>query len=389
MKRLDEVTAARRKRRRKYHLRRLTAALFALAAVLLIVLAIGGINMYTFRDIGDFFAAAFAKEAEYPLMLESAKALKALELKNAFAVLTGSELIVKGSRGGELLRVGHNLNYPVMQANGARILLYDSGNRVFSVYNRTSRLFADESEYPIIAGAIASDGAAVILTRGDRTTAQLRVLSGKSYTTLFTWYGARGFPYGCGIAENGREAYVLTSAAAGGGITTTFTLIDVPAKEQRAEIRLDGIVLKVYEAGSKYIAVTDKGAFLINKEKVEAAYPFSKVPVLDVSKEGGLLAVAFGDNRQPDINFILILTEKLEEVRVIEGPGPVDDIYMRSDKLLLLSQGRVYVILQDGETEQTYETQLRAQKVFWLSSRVHVLLPDRVEKPPPAKDDVS
>jgi len=387
MKTLDEVTAARRKRRRKYHLRRLYALVAALAVIFMAVAVLGRINLFTFRGIGDSFAVAFAKNEGYPVMLESAKPLKLLQLKRSVAVLTERELLVKGNRGSELLRVSHNYSYPSMQSCETRVLLYDSGNRTFSVYNRTSHLFSGESEYPIVAGGIASDGTAVILTRGDRTVSQLRVLSGSNYSTLFLWQGAKGFPLGCGITENGKEAYVSTLFAEKGGLGTSFTIIDIAKKEQRAEIKLSGVAMRVYESASKYIILTDKGVYLINdKNEVEASYSFSRMPVIGASKEGGLIAVAFGDNQQPDINFVTILTEKLALVKTIENIGAVDDIYMTSDKLYLLSAGRINVLLPDGEQVETYETELKAGKVFLVGNRVFALLPDRIDQPVPAKD---
>ncbi|MCL2539275.1 MAG: DUF5711 family protein [Oscillospiraceae bacterium] len=381
-KALDEVTAARRKRRRKYHLRRLYFAVATLATVFVIAVVAGGINVFTFRGIGDYLSVAFAKDEGYPVMLESAKPLKLLPMKRALAVLTERELLVKGNRGAELLRIGHNYSSPAMRSTGNRILLFDSGNYVFSVYNRTSRLSNGESEYPIISGDIASDGTAVILTRGERTVSQLRVLSGRNYSTLFSWQGAKGFPYGCGISENAKQAYISALTAVRGGVDTIFTAVDIAKKEQRAEIQIPGIVIRVYESASKYIVLTDKGAFLINdKFEMEASYQFSRMPVIGVSKEGGLLAVAFGDNQQPDINYVVILTEKLAPVKTVEGVGPVDDMYMATDKLYLLSAGNIHVLLPDGERIGTYETELRAGRVFLMNSRVYVLLPDRIDQP--------
>lgn len=384
MKTRDEITAARRKRRRKYQLRRFMTLVVSLMLLTGVILLINSIQLYTFRDIGDYFKTAFSGGDGYPSMLVSTKPLKVTALKNAAAVLTDSELIIKGNKGGELLRAAHNYSNPSMQASGSRVLVYDSGNRGFSVYNRTSGLFYSESEYPIISADIAADGTVAVLTRGDRSVSQLLILSGKNYATLLTWYGAKGFPMNCGIIDNGREVYVASLIAVMGGIDTIFTTIDTVKLTQRSETVIPGTFMRAYESSEGYVVITDKGSYLYDRElKLKNKYEFSRIPVLRVSGEGGNLAIAFGDNQQPDINHIIVLSAALEEILRIDSAGAVDDLCMAADRFYQLSSGIIHEIKFDGEYTARYETQLKAYKVFLFGNKVSVLLSDRIDRPEP------
>ena len=378
----DEISAARSRRRRKYQFRRFLALMISLALIVAVIIVVNSINVFTFRDIADYFKSAFAGGDGYPVMLESTKPLKVTAMKNANAVLTDSELLVKGKRGRELLRAAHAYSNPSMQASGSRILLYDGGNRGFSVYNRTGKLFFSESEYPIISAGIADDGTIAVLTRGDRSASQLKVYSGVDYTVMFTWYGAKGFPLACGFAEGGKQAYAASLVAVSGGLDTVFTLIDVAKTQQLAETQIPGVVMRVYNSEDGYTVVTDKGVFLLSFElKLISDYRFSRVPVLRASYENGYLALVFGDNQQQDINYLVLLSGKLEEQLKLEGIGAADDLLMASDRLYLLSSGVIHEIKLDGSYSARYETQLKVIKVFLSSGRVSVLLSDRIEQP--------
>ncbi len=390
MKTRDEITAARKRRRRKYQLRRLLVFVIAIAVALGIILLISRVDMFTFRGIGDFFQTTFAKRPGYPVLLDGSKPLRVVPISNANAVLTDSELIVKGNGGGELLRSSHSFQSPDIRGAGSRILLFDRGNRSFSVYNRTGMLFSDESEYSIISADIASDGTVIILTRGDSSMSQIKVLTGSNYTTLFTWFGAKGAPYSCGISDNGNEIYFTGLVPAEGGLKTVFTVIDVGKREQRSEREVRGIIKKVYQNGAKYTLVGDEAVYLLNSNlEIEAEYPLTIVPSIRVSKENGPLAIAFGDNHQSDLNYILILSDRLEEVSKIEGVGPVEDMYMASDRLYVLSGNTVYAMQTDGTIVETYETDIKAIRVFVIGGKLSVLLPDRIEQPQKIKQQTN
>lgn len=389
MSNLDEITAARKKRRRKYHLKRGLRAVLLLLVLAAVVFVIVNVQMTTFKNLGDWLKVTFSGGGGFPVALGSGRPLQMLPLSGTFATLTESELIVTGNGGKALQRVQHGYTDPVLFGNGGKLMVVAHGGRDFSVYNRTGELFSSETEYAIISADIASNGVACVLTRGDRTTSELKVYSGGNYTHLFTWYGAKGFPLLCSISERGDEIAVVSLTVSSNGIRSIFTVIDVASKEQRAELELDGTVLRVYRSGGRYIVVTEQKALLLDASLDRLAeYSFSKMPILSVAMDrGNHLAVAFGDNNQPDINYILLLSDRLEELAVLDDVGTVRDLYVTQDRLHILSDGEVLVVQNDGTAIERYHTDIKAEQVFLVKNRVTVLLPDRVEQPERVKEE--
>ena len=379
-KQIDELTLARRRKRRKYRIRRFIAVISLIAVVIPIVILVDKVNIYTFKSIGDFFETTFAANKGYPAMLNSSKPLDALELKGATALLTSSELIVKGTRGAELFRHTHGYSNPLIDVGKTRIIIYDSGNKGYSIYNRTGQLFSSDSEYPIVSSSIAGNGMAAILTRGERSLSELEILSSTNYLTYFTWYGVSGFPLYCNFSNDSSEVYVVTLNVTNSEVVSIITFIDMDKREEKAAITLSGVVLKVYDDDTGYTVVTDTGAFRINGEyMLENRYMFSKTPILGISKKDNYLAIAFGDNNRVDVNNIVILGDKLEQQVKLTNVGSVDYIYMTSNYLYLLSSGRIYGITPSGEYSLSGEMVSRANSIFMIGNKVYVLLNDRIE----------
>ena len=388
---LDEVTIARKRKRRRYHLRRLVAVLTLIAVVVPAVILIDQVDIYTFRSLKDFFNIVFAPDKGYPAMLNSSKPLQAHELKGATAVLTTSELILKADRGAELFRHTHGYTNPLIDTGKTRMILYDSGNRSYSIYNRSGELYSAESEYPLVSAAMASNGTVAILTRGERSLSQLEILSNKDYLTSFTWYGVSGFPLYCSFSNDSKEVYAVTVSVAEDKISSIITFIEMDKRVETATVRLNGIILKVFEDRAGYTAVTDSGVFLIDKDYiVSARYMTPRTPIIGIAKTDGYLALAFGDNRRTDVNSIVILNSSLEKITQLENVGAIDSIYMTPDYLWLLSSGKVYGISPSGEYRLSCDTMLRSIDLFTVRNKLFILLHDRIEplEPTVIKEDL-
>lgn len=377
---LDEITIARKRKRRRYHLRRFIAVISLFAILIPVIILVDKVNIYTFRSIKDFFETTFASNKGYPAMLNSSKPSCAQELKGATAVVTSSELIIKGNRGAELFRHTHGYSNPLMNTGKTRVILYDSGNKNYSIYNRTGEMFAAESEFAIVSAAMANNSTAAVLTRGERSFSQLEVLSSTNYLTSFTWLGVTGFPLSCNFSEDSKEVYVVTLNVNSREIISVITFIDVEKRIENAEVKLSGIVLEMYNDRNGYTAVTDKGVFRINQEyEIENRYMLSHTPILAISKSTNHTAIAFGDNNKSDINYIVILSNTLEELTTLDSVGAVDNICMTEEYLYLLSSSQVHAITKEGEYMMSCDILQRAKSIFLIKNKPYMLLHDRIE----------
>jgi len=377
---LDEITIARKRKRRRYRLRRFIAVVSLLIVIIPIVFLIDKVNIYTFRSIKDFFLVTFASNKGYPAMLNSTKPNCTEEMKGATAILTSSELIVKATRGAELFRYTHGYSNPLVDTGNTRIILYDSGNKNYSIYNRTGELYASETEYALVSAAMAPNGMAAILTRGERSFSKLEILSNTNYLTYFTWYGVSGFPLSCNFSYDSKEVYVVTLSVNSTEVISVITFIDIDKREENGEVKLSGMVLDIFSDKKGYTVVTDKGAYTINTEyMVDNKYLFSRTPILAISKSNDYLALAFGDNNRVDINHIVILSSDLKQKSSINDVGSIDCIYMTDDYLYLLSSGKTYGISSsEGEYLLVCDILTRAKSIFMIRNKLYVLLHDRI-----------
>ena len=377
---IDEVTIARKRRRRRYHRRRFIAAITIITIITAIVIIASNINLYTFRNIKDFFTVTFAKNDGYPAMLVSSKPITAKELKGATAILTGSEVILKGTRGSELFRYTHGYSNPAIDVGKTRLIIYDSGNKSYGILNRTGILYQDESELPIVSAAISNSGTVAVLTRGERSLAQLEVKSNIDYLSDFIWYGVSGFPLSCNFSLDNKEIYVVTLSATNSGIVSILTFIDLDKKIEVGEVTLGGMILEVYGDSRQYTVVTDKGVYLLNNEhKTDISYSFSRTPILSIAKSDNYLALSFGDNSKADVNYTIILSNELEPLVTIKDIGVVDGTYMTSDLLLVLTSGRVKGFTPLGVEISECELVTRAVNIFTVRNKLYLLLNDRID----------
>jgi hypothetical protein len=378
----DEITAARRKKRIKVQARRFFFFVVALVVLLSAALAVNSVSRTTFLDVGDFFTALLKGGGGYPAKLGDSAPIEARRMSMACAVVTKAELITFSSGGARLMTARHGYLNPCMDAAENRILLYNVGSKDVSIYNRTQNIASFSEEYAIIDAKVADDGTAAVLTRSGRYACQLNIYSNGDYRKLLTWYGASGFPLGAYISDDGTRAAAARTIARNGEIYTVMASIDILREEEEFELEFAGVTMAAYYVGNGMIAVTDRGAYQIDADgKVESAYAFPVTPVLGVAKDqGSNIAVAFGDNNQPDVNRVVILKNGLVERGTIEGCGAVSGMYISGGRLYILGGRTVSEYGIDGGRRARYDAGPNAVAALDLNGLV-VVTPDSLIRP--------
>jgi len=254
-------------------------------------------------------------------------------------------------------------------------------SRDISVWNRSQNVISFKTDYAIIDGRVSQEGTVVLLTRSERYNCQMEVYRNGKYERALTWYASRGFPGRVCVSDNGSLAAVARIVTEGGELTTLLTVIDLTAKAEKYEIEFPGITVDCFFSDRQLIAVTDTACYLVDeKGEVGPVYAFSDAPLIEIAHdEGQNLALAFGDNNQPAVNRIVILTRQLAERAVIEGCGTVTDMYLTSDRLYLLTERRIVEYTAAGKENRVYEVPWNTFAVLHLDGIIAVL-PDRISR---------
>jgi hypothetical protein len=378
----DEITAARREKRRKVRLKRFFVFFIVLVIVLGSVIAANSVTKTTFADIGDFFVTSFKGGGGYPAELGTHIPIQIERMSMAYAVITKTELLTYSSRGSNLMTVNHGYLNPCIDCAGNRILLYNAGNRDISVYNRSGNIISFKTEYVIIDAKVAQDGTVAALTQSERYSCQLEVYKNGRYEKLLTWYGdTSAFPIGTYLNDRGSLVAVARVFAKGGSIYTKLAAIDTGNLNEIYEIEFEGMALNAYFDGDSIVVVTDCAAYQISRSgEIKQSYEFPEMPILSIAKDDSTnISIAFGDNHQPAVNKIIILSRTLSELCVIEQCGSVSDMYMSSNRLYVLGDRVVSEYDMNGKVRDRYEAPHETLAIIEFNGII-AILPDRAER---------
>lgn len=376
----DEITAARRKKRRKVRTKRFFWFFVALVVLLGSFTVLNSVTKTTFADVGDFFATTF-KGGGYPVKLGELAPMQVERMSMSYAVVTKAELLTYSSGGAQLMAIKHGYLNPCIAAKGNRILLYNAGSRDVSVYNRSRHIASFKTEYAIIDAAVSDDGTLAILTQSDQYNSQLEIYQNGNYDRLFRWYGDKGFPIGVYISDGGSTVSVARMIAKDGEIYTVLASIGVSEKKENYEVEFAGMTLEAYYEGDSIIAVTNRGAYLLDKNgEIKQTYAFPETPILAITRDqNSSIAVAFGDNNRFAVNKIVVLKRTLAEQCIIEMCGVVTDMYMSGNRLYVLGDRMVGEYDVGGRLLRRYETDFDTFAIFELNGLIAVM-PDYVRR---------
>lgn len=98
---------------------------------------------------------------------------------------------------------------PVLAPSDRYILVYDLGGTGWSVYNQLARIVSRETDEPIIAGDIASDGSLVLVTRSRDTRFVVELYNAAFNRTMLSYKD--GYVLSAAISEKG-DQFLVASA---------------------------------------------------------------------------------------------------------------------------------------------------------------------------------
>lgn len=376
----DEISAARRKKRRRYNLKRLARFLAVVLMLCIAITAANSVTSTTAKDIGDFFGGIFASSSGWPVELGESSVIQTEKLTGAFAVVTDGELIVTSRRGARLLELKHGMVSPFIAASGKRIALCNRGSRDITVCNRTSELAEIQTDGVIIDAAMSENGQLAVLCGSERYTCEMGVYSNGLYERRMNWKCASGFPLLVRISSRGSRAAAVTVSLSLGQLESTVTVINTKDCTEQSITTIEGLICELYvEDDGGFVAVTEEEICRCSAAGEQTArYSFAGKPLLNISRKGTRLAVAFGDNSRSAINSVVVLNRSLAEICTISGCGEIKDMCFSSDRLYLLGSGRLSVYNTAGKNIKVYIADTKAQSIVDFSSIIEIL-PDSAQ----------
>ena len=189
-----DIEEYRKKKKREKAVRRLIRVM---AAVVLLLGAVGGVYFYQKYDLGEFLyqspnSQAASQETSvqtgsFPISLDSVTPLELEPFQDGTLLLTDEELLVIHSDGSVPNQFVHSFTNPVLRIGHDQFLLYDRGGYGYRMENEKGSIASGRTTASIQAGACGYNSHFALVAADPHYAASVTVYD-KSGQELLTWY---------------------------------------------------------------------------------------------------------------------------------------------------------------------------------------------------------
>lgn len=179
---------------------------------------------YLVKDINA--ASLTAQERANTLEYPSSQSSPAFASYRGGLVVAGStEVTVLNASGKRTLSSPVSYGTPAVAASDKYFLTYGRGQNTFALFNAFSKIYSEDTRFPIYGAAIADDGSFVILTRSQTYASELLFYNRKR--EQIAAYHLRGYATSLALSPSGATAMVLSTDSEEGVWTTKISVIQI------------------------------------------------------------------------------------------------------------------------------------------------------------------
>ncbi len=158
--------------------------------------------------------------------------------RGGLAVAGDSGLQLFTATGRETLNDSPEYVSPIMKSSDSFLLVYDVGEKSYSLYNSFVCVRHEEFDYPVLGGAVSDSGAYVVVTQTYEHTGAVRVYT-KNYE-LSTAYLRNQMVIDADISNSGKRVAFTTSASIDGAYNTTLVIAAPGEHDTMSEMTFEG-----------------------------------------------------------------------------------------------------------------------------------------------------
>lgn len=346
-----------------------------LAVVLVIFIVVISVSLYSSifsYDVSDFFRSTFSI-GSFPVTIEDGAVKEKAVSAGALFMLNDTDLKTVSGSGAVLLEYRHGIANPGLAVSGNRAVIYSRGGKSYKVFNRTMNLYSGSMTNPIISVAVTPSGKTAFLTSGDVYTGELNVFDRKG-DKIFTWYGSDGFPVGVYASSYRNNVVILGVRSENGELYTTVSCLDLDTKSERSTFQLEGMpVMAFHDNDAVIIFLDDRCVKCDLSGNISAEYDYNGRTILGIRSDSGKdIAIAFGDNKKSELNSISVLTRKVTEICEIDFKDTIEDFWVSSDKIYVLSRGRIDAFSHSGLLEEIYHCDISTYSLVYFGGVIRL-----------------
>lgn len=287
MAQVQNIDELRKRRDQKKNRRRA-----GIVAVLVLIVALSVLGLQIFIRSGasvklDTAIARFRGSPGYPVLAPAGEVLGMELYGSGPAILTDTGLFSYHSDARQSLAVQHGMSNPVARFSQSRILLYDRGGTILTVYGKGSEIFKKIYDYPIFTAALSKYGELAVVTGSQQHAGEITVYT-SSFEEKFKWYSADDYITQVTLSPLGDLLAFGSMGTRGGVLVSTVRLFGFQSEEalMSAEYEDAGIYSVRFKGdGSLHVITSRFVAALDAKGKETGRYSFGNAPLSYFSDE--------------------------------------------------------------------------------------------------------
>lgn len=306
---------------------------------------------YLAKDLGA--ASSLISGTEGVINYETAERNRTFALyRGGLAVAGDSGLQLFTATGRETLNTSPDYISPIMKSSDSFLLVYDIGEKSYSLYNSFVCVHHEEYDYPVLGGAVSDNGAYVVVTQSYEHDGVVCVYN-KNYE-LQNRYLRNQMVFDVDISASGNRVAFVTSASENGAFVTTLVISAPGQAATMSEMRFDGVFpysVRFIDEHRLFL-LCDSAAYIVSVEDgtILRTIHFGSMQLSRADANSNHIALLFTVNAVTD-TYRLILTDKNGSIVIdSEFSCPVMSISVYENELYMLTDtGIVRIRPESGD----------------------------------------
>ncbi len=325
-----------RKRRRRRRLKIFSTVIFVASLIAAYMLGALNVPMELAQNFYSDIIISMEPGEGFPVYADMQNFSNAAELGGGVAVLLNDELKIYSAKGNVLSTLPHGYINPVMNTGEDNICLYTVGGTNITVESRAEHIATKDFETPILIAELnGKDNIAVA------TKSKLEVFD-DNFNSIWQWQTHNIVPLALEFSTNNKDFALATLNSENGFANCDIMFFNLNSGEINAEIKAEGVPLKMLYKSGELTVVFDTYAAVYNAKTGEEIYryTYNYPSILSCHiDENANTAILIGNINYPGLTYFVVLNDKMEVVTENKLPASAESIK--------LADGNVYIMHDD------------------------------------------
>lgn len=385
MAKITHIDEARRKTQKK----RAGNKILMRACIIIVVCAavIGVIyskDLFTGISFSDIMQEAFGtvgKTGSYPASLMGAAASEIYSFNGSAAVLTDTNVQIFSRAGRRSANVQHNLESPVLNVYGNKMLLMGASGKTIKVLNKGGVTETKEFENTVYLAELSPKGLLAVAGAEKRHAAGINVYNEKD-EVVFTWLSSENQVMALRFSPDSSKLAVVTAGAKNGAAFSTLKIFSIKNKEELCSVDFENEIFPVvkYTNSGVLLIGTSKAVLADENGEIVNKLSYNGKPISHFSLGDGENLLVLGSFKQDRRMTLVNINDRCEEIFSKDFEENIRDVYTDDNEVTVLCDNMIYIYDKQGGQKASLESDENAFGIIKMGDGIYLLKPHEVAK---------